>query len=285
MPAIPRIPSRTFTLTTFGLASALTLTSCSQPQPQTQTQTPAAAVATTPLPTSADSVVVRMGEYLKTLKTFTLSPQISYDEVLPSGPKIQYLGSAVMTVRRPDRLRADISNDDGERSVYYDGKTLSVFGRTLNVFATVDAPPTLDEMFAKVLNEYDLGLPLVDILYQSVHGTLLDNVKDGMVVGRSRVNGVLCDHVAFHQDDVDWQLWVEASATPLPRRIVITTLGETGQPQYQANLKWDLSPTIADSMFVFVPAKDAMRIKLATLAAETASAATTDKKASEGSAP
>jgi hypothetical protein len=264
MPVTLRIPSFALILTAVGLASTLTLIGCSQ----TQKQVAPAAVASTPLPTNPDTVVIRMGEYLKTLTAFTLSPEISYDEVLPSSPKIQHLGSAVMNVRRPDRLRADISGDDGERTVFYDGKSLTVYGRILNVFATVDAPPTLDEMFAKVLNEYDLGLPLVDILYQSVHGTLLDDVKAGMVVGRSRVRGVECDQVAFHQDDVDWQLWVEASATPLPRRIVITTLGETGQPQYQADLNWNLSPKIDDSMFVFVPPRDAARIKLATLAAE-----------------
>ena len=281
MPVTLRIPSFALILTAVGLASTLTLIGCSQ----TQKQVAPAAVASTPLPTNPDTVVIRMGEYLKTLTAFTLSPEISYDEVLPSGPKIQHLGSAVMNVRRPDRLRADISNDDGERSIFYDGKSLTVHGKTLNVYATVDAPPTLEEMFNKVLNEYNLGLPLVDILYQSVHGTLLDDVEAGIVVGRSRVGGVTCDHVAFHQDDVDWQLWVEASATPLPRRIVITTLGEPGQPQYTADLKWDLSPKIDDSMFTFVAPKDAARIKLATLATDVKAEAKTDSPKQAGSAP
>ena len=278
MSVTPKIPSLALFLTVLGLASAVTLSGCSQTQTENQA-VPAAPVATaapTPLPTHPDSVVVRMGEYLKTLKTFTLSPQISYDEVLPSGPKIQYLGSAVMNVRRPDRLRADISNDDGERSIFYDGKSLTVHGKTLNVYATVDAPPTLEEMFNKVLNEYDLGLPLVDILYQSVHGTLLEGVKTSVVVGRSRVDGVECDHLAFHQDDVDWQLWVEASATPLPRRMVITTLGGSGQPQYEAGLIWNLSPKIEESMFAFTPPRDAARIKLATLAAAAQAEGTTN---------
>ena len=274
MPAKRTMPSLALLLVACGLASAVALAGCSR----TQKQAAPAAVASTPLPTDPDTVVIRMGEYLKTIKAFTLSPEISWDEVLPSGPKIQYVGSAVITVRRPDRLRADISSDDGERSIFYDGKALSVHGKILNVYATVDAPPTLDAMFNTVLNEYDLGLPLVDILYQSVRGTLLDGVKEGMVVGRSRVRGVWCDHVAFHQDDVDWQLWVEASSTPLPRRIVITTLGEPGLPQYQADLNWDLSPRIDESMFAFAPPKDAARIKLATLRAEAAPQAGTDSQ-------
>jgi hypothetical protein len=284
MPVTPKIPRLVLLFAIFGLTSAVTLTGCSQNKTENQTQNqtapaaPAAPATSTPLPTHPDTVVVRMGEYLKTLTSFAITIENSYDEALPSGLKIQYLASGVITVRRPDRLRADMSSDDGDRSIIYDGKSLTVYGKTLNVYAAVDAPPTLDEMFNKVLNEYNLGLPLVDILYQSVHGTLLDNVEAGIVLGRSRIGGVECDHVAFHQADVDWQLWVEASATPLPRRIVITTLGEPGQPQYEVDMKWNLSPTIDDSMFAFVPPGDAARIKLATLAAQVEAATDSSKK-------
>jgi len=274
MPVTLRVSRFASLLTALGLVSAGTLMGCTPTQHQTASA-PDVAAAVTPLPTDPDTVVLRMGEYLKTLNAFTLSPDISYDQTLPSGPKIQFLSSAVISVRRPDRLRADVTDDDGERSIIYDGKSLTVYGKTRNLYATVDAPPTLDAMFDTVLHKYDLGLPLVDILYRSVHGTLLDEVQTGVVVGRSRVRGVECDHVAYHQDDVDWQLWVEASATPFPRRIVITTLGEPGQPQYEADLKWNLSPTFDDSLFAFTPPRDAGRIKLATLNTATEPATAT----------
>jgi hypothetical protein len=38
---------------------------------------------------------------------------------------------------------------------------------------------------------------------------------------------------------VDWQLWIERGKTPLPRKLLITTVQESSQPQYVAVLKWD----------------------------------------------
>ena len=71
------------------------------------------------------------------------------------------------------------------------------------------------------------------------------------------------DHLAFHQQGVDWQLWVERGDRPLPRKLVITTLDEPSQPQHEAVLTWDLSPAIDDSLFAFVPPTGAGRIVLA----------------------
>jgi hypothetical protein len=63
--------------------------------------------------------------------------------------------------------------------------------------------------------------------------------------------------------DVDWQLWVQQGETPLPRKLVITTKQEEGQPQYVSNMNWNLSPKINNKLFSFVPPKDAHKIDFA----------------------
>jgi hypothetical protein len=70
----------------------------------------------------------------------------------------------------------------------------------------------------------------------------------------------LTDHYAFRQEGVDWQIWIEKGKTLLPRKLVLTTTDEEGQPQYVSVMKWNLSPSISDKMFTFVPPKDAHRI-------------------------
>jgi hypothetical protein len=80
---------------------------------------------------------------------------------------------------------------------------------------------------------------------------------------------VLCDHYAFRQEESDWQLWVERSATPLPRKLVITTTGEAAQPQFVAVLTWNLTPQFDDAMFTFVPPADAHKIALREVATPT----------------
>ena len=38
----------------------------------------------------------------------------------------------------------------------------------------------------------------------------------------SKVQGQLCHHLAFRQEDIDWQIWIENGPTPLPRKFLIT---------------------------------------------------------------
>jgi hypothetical protein len=66
---------------------------------------------------------------------------------------------------------------------------------------------------------------------------------------------------------VDWQVWVERGARPLPLKVVITTTDDPAQPQYAATLKWDLKASPAASAFTYVPAKGAHRIELKPVAA------------------
>lgn len=246
-----------------ALFLCLALPACTTPPAQQSASTQSGVPDS--VPSDPRAVVQRMGDYLKTLQSFTLNADISTDVVLELGAKVQYLSAAEITMRRPDRFRASVVGDNGSRDYYYDGKSFTMYGKLLNFYATVDAPPTLDELFGTLLDKYDLPLPLADLLYQSVHSTLLDSTTAGAVVGRSRVGGTVCDHVGFHQNDVDWQLWVEAGSTPLPRRLVITTLDEPSQPQYQAVLTWNLTPRIDEAMFAFAPPKDAGRIPLAAV--------------------
>ena len=65
--------------------------------------------------------------------------------------------------------------------------------------------------------------------------------------------------------DVDWQIWIEQGTSPLPRKLLITSIKEPGQPQYTAVMNWTLSPLLDDELFAFVPPKNAQPITLAPL--------------------
>ena len=76
-----------------------------------------------------------------------------------------------------------------------------------------------------------------------------------------------CDHYAFRQADVDWQVWIERGKRALPCKIVITTTQDPAQPQYSAVLKWNVAPKFNKATFTFVPPKDAKQIQVAPVAA------------------
>lgn len=213
----------------------------------------------------AQAVLDRMTSYLQGLQTFSIETQASRDEVVALGYKLQNNERSVIVVQRPNKLRAEISGDIRNRTFVYDGAGLTMYSPDDAVFTRTEAPDNLADLIGTLL---DIGveMPLIDVLYQGTAGTLADDVRGGILVGESTIDGVASDHLAFRQANVDWQLWVEQGARPLPRKIVITTRYEVGDPQYQAVLHWNLKPKIRSSTFEFNPPAGATEIPLDAVA-------------------
>lgn len=72
----------------------------------------------------------------------------------------------------------------------------------------------------------------------------------------------LCDHYAFRQGNIDWQLWITTGAKPLPRKIVITNRSDEARPQSVSVIRWDLKPGFTDAAFRFTQPKDASKIEI-----------------------
>ncbi len=126
-------------------------------------------------------------------------------------------------------------------------------------------PDTLARLIGRLLDA-GVELPLIDVLYQGTAGTLTEGVRTGILVGESSIDGVDCDHLAFRQAAIDWQLWVEKERA-LPRKVLITTRYEVGEPQWQATLDWNLAPAIDASTFVFQPPAGSTEVKFSQASA------------------
>ena len=213
----------------------------------------------------AQAVLDRMTSYLRELQTFSIETQASRDEVVALGYKLQNNERSVIVVQRPNKLRAEVSGDIRNRTFVYDGAGLTMYSPDDAVFTRTEAPETLADLIG-ILLDIGVEMPLIDVLYQATAGTLTDDVRGGILVGESTIDGVASDHLAFRQANVDWQLWVEQGARPLPRKIVITTRYEVGDPQYQAVLHWNLKPKVRSSTFEFTPPAGATEIPLDTVA-------------------
>ena len=88
--------------------------------------------------------------------------------------------------------------------------------------------------------EYDMHLPLADLLSDDPWSVFSERVTGGFTVGASEVEGHACTHLAFTQDNVDWQIWIDAGETPTPRKLVITYKQMPSFPEYEVVL--DLRP-------------------------------------------
>jgi hypothetical protein len=210
----------------------------------------------------------KMGVYLRTLKSFQVIANITTDDVLDDGQTIQFSSKADLVAARPDRFRVEVTDDDGHRFFFYDGKNFTIYGQVVNYYATVPAPPTIAQLSDDLSDKYGIELPLTD-LFQWGTTDAIHRIKGAIDIGPSTVNGVTCEHYAFREKDIDWQIWIELGDFPLPLKLAIRTLTDDAKPQYTETLTWNLAPSYSDDAFTFVPPTGVARVPLAELKAKS----------------
>ena len=210
----------------------------------------------------AVDAVKKMSAYLRTLKSYQIIDDVTQDDVLDDGLIVQHESKVDYLLARPNRLRIEVTSDERHRLYLYDGKNFTVWARLVNFYATVPAPPTIAELIAQVDEKYDIELPLYDLYNWGTKDDDINKIKTAVDVGPSSVGGVTCEHYAFHQEGVDWQIWIQLGEFPLPRKLVITTLTDDARPQHSDTLTWNLAPSFNDGAFAFDPPPDAKRVIL-----------------------
>jgi len=232
---------------------------------------PATPVAQTrkPMPTgkSIDPAAIqaldKMGAYLRSLGSFGIDAEMATDDVLASGQKVKQSGLVQLKVRRPDRLRADIAGDRRSQQMFYDGKTFTIYDRPANYYGTFAAPARLTELVQTVEDTYGIDLPLADLFTWGSDAKTTAAITAASDLGTSMIKGASCDHYAFRQPEVDWQIWIERGTKPLPRKLVITTVTEKMQPEHEIVMTWNVDAPLTEQTFAFVPPNGAHRIDFA----------------------
>jgi hypothetical protein len=204
----------------------------------------------------AEQLLKASTDFLLSQQQFSLDTSSSIEVVLPSGQKIQFDHTARQSIQRPNKLRAERTGDLVDQVIYYDGQSLTLHNPSDNYYATLPVPDNLDAMLDYAREELDIIAPASDLLYQHAYDIMMQDVTSGFVVGKGVVDGVRCDHLAFRAPHVDWQIWIEEGARPLPRKLVITTRDKANAPQFTVvTSNWNLAPKFTDETFSFKPAQ------------------------------
>ena len=160
-------------------------------------------------------------------------------------------------MQRPDRLRVEVERSDGERgSLTYDGRWLTAFNATENVYARTGKG-----------GQSRPGAGLHRPRPEGRHfrwracsrpnfpRTWRNAPRSVTLVEVSTLFDVPTDHLAIRTQEVDLQLWIAQGPEPLPRRVVITYKNAPGEPQFRADLfDWKIAPRVDAAEFQFVPA-------------------------------
>jgi hypothetical protein len=214
----------------------------------------------------ADEYIKRMGDYLAQAPFFSVNAEIWQDVRLGSGQRIQAGRSVDLQVRRPDRFHAEVHSTRRNRGLYYDGKTITLLNRVQNFYGSIPAPPSLDEALDLASERFGITMPLEDLMVSDPYHNAIRKVVSGTDLGPVTVLGVACEHLAFSQGQIDWQIWIEQGAKPVPQKLVITYKDEEGSPQYTAILShWDFETKLPDFLFTFEPPAGAAKIDVAEI--------------------
>jgi hypothetical protein len=214
----------------------------------------------------ASSVVKAMSDYLAHRQSISVSFDADIEVITPELQKLQFTSSGHAILSRPDKVRVTRVGGYADVDMAFDGGTLSIFGKNLNAFAQVKAPGTVDQLVERLRNDLSVTVPGATFLLTHVYDELMADVISAKHIGRGVVDGVECDHLAFRNDETDWQIWIEVGNRPVPRKFVITSKTVTGAPQYTLRMTdWRLDLPLASDAFAFRPPADARQVDAAIL--------------------
>ena len=247
----------------FALA-ALVLTSGCEPGPVTVAD--GDVVAKDGVDPKANHLLLRASEYLRQAKTFQFQAEIRRDVIMYDELPVEFGGVSKVTFERPNRLHAAFVGDERSRESFYNGKTLTIYSTLHHFYSQIPIEGTIGDAIDHLHERFGFSVPLADLVYENPYAVLIENVEKGFFVGQHKIDGVLCDHLAFQQEGIDWQIWIEADETPLMRKIVITYKSEAGSPEYEAKLShWKLNLGVRDSQFEFTPPAGSEKIEFLPL--------------------
>lgn len=214
----------------------------------------------------ADEVLKRMCDALCAARAFSFEVHSDMDVGLETGQLVQLHRHSKVVAVRPDKLHVVTEGDNVSDTAWYDGRTLTLLNGHAGTYAAIDAPDRLEAMLDHVIKQYGLTVPLADLFFPNLYEVLTEHTLSGVYVGLHSVDGQPCHHLAFRQEMIDWQVWIDAGEHAVPRKLVITYTREPGFPHYAAVLEnWDLAAKPPAGVFAFRPPPGTKQIEMSEL--------------------
>ncbi|WP_217424833.1 DUF2092 domain-containing protein [Pandoraea aquatica] len=206
-----------------------------------------------------------MGSYLQSLQRFRVFTELTGERVLADGQKLQHSARATLEVDRPNRLRAVMKSARTEREIIYDGRTATLFSPQQKYYASVPFQGTVGKLVEALRERYGVELPLADLFSWGTPEAQHQKFDSAMFAGQDYVGNDLCDHYAFRQSGIDWQIWIASGDKPLPRKVVVTRTDDDARPQSISILSWQPGFSIQPSTFEFRPPAGTKKIEAVQL--------------------
>ncbi|MFL6787412.1 MAG: DUF2092 domain-containing protein [Sphingomicrobium sp.] len=207
----------------------------------------------------------RMGAALRSHQAVNVHSEVTVEDVLTSGQKLQYGGTVDIVARRPSQIRMSQKLGTNERVLYFDGRNLTVASPGLGYYATAQSPGTIKDMLTIAQDRYGLEVPLADLFAWGSDPAMTAKLTSAMDAGEEMIGGQMCDHYAMRQQGLDWQVWIRQGQDALPCKLVLTKLSDPAMPQFSAVYSWSDQPPPEGDAYTYTPPPGAKPIGLGEL--------------------
>ena len=214
--------------------------------------------------TIAVAILDRMTAMIGSLSSCHYTVRSNYDIRSQHLGLVKHGDDEQIYMQGPNKLLIRSQGDRGERSLYYDGETLSYYSLENNQFASLSLSASIVDMIDTVNRLYGIEFPASDFFYPTFVDDLLSESKNLIYLGMTKVDGKDCYHIAGTTPDKTYQFWISNDALSLPIKMVIVYTSLDMNPQYEAVLSdWQINPTLPASLFEFMAPPKAKKIKMA----------------------
>ncbi len=207
-----------------------------------------------------------MTDYMAAQTAISFDYDATLEIVTKDDQKLALASSGSITLNRPDKMRYTRAGGFADTEATFDGKTLTLFGKTENLYTQVEIPGTFDHLVDELRDTYGRPLPAADLLKSNAYDLLMEGVIDAKDLGSGVIGGVECDFLAFRTEEVDWQIWIAQGDRPYPCKYVITSKRIASGPQYTIQIRnWKTGDEVAAVDFGFDNPTNAKKISLKEL--------------------
>lgn len=214
-------------------------------------------------PGDAKLILMRMAAFIGKTQSFSVNVRDDYDVYQESGQKIEFGETRKITLARPNHVRVDIEESNGDKSVFmFDGKDITMWSQTRNVYAQTPKTGSIDDAVKYFVNDLGMRLPFAVLLLTTAPQELEQRTRSLDYVEKTKILGTPAHHIAGRTDgNVDYQIWIADGDKPLMLRLVLTYPASEGQPQFRAQFSdWNLTPETSASILTFTPPQGTKRI-------------------------
>jgi len=214
----------------------------------------------------ARRILKAMSDYMAAQTSISFEFDATLEVVTNEEQKLALASSGTLVLKRPDKIQVTRAGGFADIEMSFDGKTLTLLGKNLNLYTQLEVPGTIDHLVDELKDTYQRPLPAADLLMSNAYEELMRDVIDIKDLGSGVVSGIECDYLAFRTKDVDWQIWIAQGKRPYPCRYVITSKHLSSMPQYSIQFRdWKTGSEVAATDFGFKNPSKAAKVELKDL--------------------